>query len=175
MNGLNILIIDTETTGLYPEKGAICIEIAALLYSVKFKKVLQTFSTFLPCETNDVEHINNIKAEWTRETMAKEMPLRYLNEMAHYADFIVAHSAEFDKKFLATIPALKDKHLFQTKWICTKEHFQWPVALTRKRLRDVCYAMKVPYVDAHRALTDCTFLADCFSKIEDLEERIRKS
>lgn len=171
---INVLIVDTETTGLYPEKGALCIEVAALLYSVAHKKVLQTFATFLPCETNDVEHVNHIKAEWTRSTMATEMPFRYLNEMAHYSDFIVAHNADFDKKFLATIPPLKDKQLFQKKWICTKANFPWPAPLPRRRLMDVCEAMKVPYVDAHRALTDCTFLADCFSKVEDLEARFSK-
>lgn len=171
---MNVLIVDTETTGLFPEKGAVCIEVGALLYSVTHKKVLQTFSTFLPCETNEVEHVNHIKAEWTRSLMAKEMPFRFLNEMGHYANFIVAHNAEFDKKFLLTIPALQGKQLFNTRWVCTKDHFPWPINLPRKRLQDVCEALKVPYVDAHRALTDCQFLADCFSKVADLEERFKK-
>lgn len=171
---MNLVIVDTETTGLFPEKGALCIEVGALLYNVEHKKVTQTFSTFLPCERNEVEHVNNIKAEWTRCVMAKEMPFRFLNEMASCADFVVAHNAEFDKKFLLTIPALAGKHLFNTKWVCTKEGFPWPVNLTRRRLQDVCVAMKVPYVDAHRALTDCQFLADCFSKVDDLEDRFSK-
>ena len=151
---INLLIIDTETTGLYPEKGALCIEVGALLYNVTHKKVLQTFSTFLPCDSNPVENINNIKAVWTRCEMAKEMPFRFLNEMASYSHFIVAHNADFDRKFLATIPALMGKHLFNTRWLCTRDGFPWPVSLPRKRLQDVCEAMKVPYVDAHRALTD---------------------
>ena len=32
----NVLIVDTETTGLHPDKGAKIIEIAALLYNIKY-------------------------------------------------------------------------------------------------------------------------------------------
>lgn len=170
---MNLLIVDTETTGLYPEKGDLCIEVGALLYNVEHKKVIQTMSTFLPCKENKVEHINHIKAEWTDCKQGLVIPFRWLNEMASTASFIVAHNADFDKKFLKTIAPINDI-FWKSRWICTQRDFPWPVPLARKRLMDICEAMKVPYVDAHRSLPDCQFLADCFSKVDDLEARLSK-
>jgi len=167
----NVLIIDTETTGLDPSKGAVCIEIGAMLYSIKQKVILQNFSTFLPCTDNPVEDINNIKAEWTQQKMPTGAGLIFLKYMANEADAFVAHNAAFDKRFLQD-----NKELYEIvcnkKWICTKNDFKWPISLFRNRLQDICVAMGVPYVDAHRALIDCHFIASCFSKVEDLEQRL---
>jgi DNA polymerase-3 subunit epsilon len=166
----NILIIDTETSGLEPQKGAKLIEIGALLYNVKHKQILQTLSTFLPCDENPVQHINHIDAEWTRCNMGTLAAVHFLYEMADHASFLVAHNAHFDEKFLNTYPL--DSKFRERKWICTKRDFEWPVQLFRNRLEDICSAMGVNYVNAHRALTDCTFLASCFGKISDLEQRL---
>jgi DNA polymerase-3 subunit epsilon len=167
----NVLIIDTETTGLHPDKGDKIIEIGAMLFNVEHRVVLQNFSTFLPCETNPVEHINNIKAEWTKCSPNTHSALSFLKDMAKNAQAFVAHNAEFDKKFLQTVKEL-DGEFWSKRWICTKADFKWPVALFRNRLQDVCFAMGVPYADAHRALIDCHFLALCFSKVDDLEHRL---
>lgn len=169
---MNILILDTETTGLEPSKGARLIEIGALLYSVTHQVTLQTFSTFLPTAVNEAEHINHIKPEWTRSGYDIVPAFDMLEGMANMADFIVAHNAAFDKKFMQ-LAEMSDS-FYAKRWICTKENFTWPVRLPRMRLEDICHAMGVSYVGAHRALTDVQFLADCFSKIEDLERRFEK-
>lgn len=166
----NVLIIDTETTGLHPEKGAQLIEIGAILYNVKHREILQNFSTLLPCSENPVEHINNIKASWTMCRMDKGLS-SILNVMVDSSNAIVAHNAEFDKKFLRLCTSLTAEFWSNT-WICTQKQFKWPANLYRHRLEDVCNAMGVPYVNAHRALSDCTFIAKCFSKVENLEERL---
>ena len=91
--------------------------------------------------------------------------------MAREADAYVAHNASFDKTFFAT--AIGSEDIFWIKpWICTKNDFVWPVPLQRNRLQDVCAAMGVPYVEAHRALTDCQFIVDCFNRVPDLQLRI---
>ncbi|MBX4189674.1 3'-5' exonuclease [Candidatus Parcubacteria bacterium] len=167
----NVLIIDTETNGLDPNKGAKVIEVGAMLYSVEHKVVLQNISTFLPCDINPVEDINNIKAEWTQERVPVEASIQMLKWMGKSADAYVAHNAEFDKRFLRTINGL-DGEFWSKKWICTKRDFKWPVQLFRQRLQDVCAAMGVTYADAHRALIDCHFIAMCFSKVDDLEQRL---
>lgn len=193
----NILIVDTETTGLNPNKGHKVIEVAAVLYNVKHKSVLQCFSTLLPCETNPVEQINNIKADATRCTYpfvgkkasSEEIEDAWNNpetcstliyeekislnailiEMSQACQAYVAHNAEFDKKFMATLPC--GNHFINKRWICTQNQFRWPVQLSRRRLQDVCDRMGVSYTGAHRALVDCLLLAQCFSKIEDLQHR----
>lgn len=169
----NILIIDTETTGLHPDKGAKLIEIGALLYNIKHKKVLQTFSTFLPCDENPVQDINNIDPAWTQIMTPIVPALDFLDKMAFNADYLVAHNAQFDKKFIEHAYPLGD--ILHSTWVCTKNDFKWPVTLYRNRLSDICEAMGVPYVNAHRALNDCAFIASCFDKIHDLEQRFESA
>lgn len=196
----NILIVDTETTGLMPDKGDKVIEIAAVLFNLKHRTVLQSFATLYPCETNPVERINHIKAEATqckypfvRNPYKEELlddvwknpqeasTLIYqevilvdtiMIEMLHAAQACVAHNAEFDKKFVKTLAY--GNAFLNKRWICTKAHFTWPIPLNRFRLEDICNAMKVPYDNPHRALTDCLLLAQCFEKIEDLESRFNR-
>lgn len=170
----NVLILDTETTGLDPNKGAKLIEIGALLYNVKEKVVIQTLAFFLPCDENPVQDINNIKVEWTNCNTNTSSAFAFLRDMAKNCYAVIAHNAEFDKKFLRTRVELNDE-FWSKKWICTKKDFTWPVQLFRNRLQDVCAAMEVDYVDAHRALTDCDFIAKCFSKVADLEFRLRNA
>ncbi len=168
-----ILIIDTETTGLHPDKDAELIEIGAVLYNIQHRAVLQSFSTLLPCDENPVENINGINAEVTRLNYAQGITYPTLAAMLYHADAIVAHNAQFDKKFLDTTSLMRD---FNSKpWICTKDDFTWHVALFRKRLQDICLALQVPYIEAHRALNDCMLLAQCFNKVPDLVDRMNRT
>lgn len=166
---MNILILDTETTGLEPTKGAKLIEIGALLYNVKYHQIIQTFSTLLPCEENDAKKINHIEPEWTQCNQNTTSAIYFLYGMAKDSSFIVAHNAQFDKKFLHS--CTNSVEFWDKRWICTKNDFKWPVRLTRFRLEDICIAMKVPYINAHRALADCSLIAQCFDNIPDLEQR----
>lgn len=169
---MNILIIDCETTGLN-EKSDKCIEVAGLLYNVEHKKMLQCVSTFLPCIVNPVEHINNIKAEWTQCRMGIHSPIIFLRDMAKNADCIMAHNAEFDYKFLKQAEGL-DEEFWKKSWVCTKKDLKWPSNPTRLRLQDICESVGIPYSNPHRALSDCSLLSKCLSKVDDLKERIEK-
>lgn len=170
----NVLILDTETTGLSPHSphNNKLIEIGALLYNIEYRVVTQTLSGFLPCEINDVEHINHIKAEWTR-LCNPDWVLDALCDMASGADAIVAHNVPFDKMFMETGIA-KPHYFWSLPWICTKTDFKWPVPLARNRLQDICEAMGVPYVKAHRSLADCQFIVECFNRVEDLQLRLER-
>ncbi len=179
--------------------GSQLIEIAAVLYNLEHKSILQSFASLLPCDTNPVERINNIKAEATRcaypfsgafATTNKEQieaawnnpeecsTLVYIEtislnailiEMSKAAQVCVAHNAVFDKKFIATLPC--GDALLSKRWICTRNDFRWPVHLTSRKLESICEAMNVPYLNAHRALADCLLLAQCFERVEDLVQR----
>ena len=167
----NILIVDTETTGLNPEKGDKVIELAVVLYNVEHKTILQNFSTLFPCSDNPVEHINGIKADATTKAIPLDFVTGQVRVMCENAQALVAHNAIFDRKFLKTLSIWPD--VLNLPWICTRHDFAWPVNLYRTRLQDVCLALQVPYVDAHRALTDCRLIAECFSKVGDLLPRLQ--
>lgn len=167
----NVLIVDVETTGLHPSRGSVMIELGALLYNVHHRTVIQTLASFFPSKTNEARHINLIDPEWTTAKMDSELFLDTFVNMALSASAIVAHNAQFDREFLrANIVPQHD--FWRIPWVCTKKDFKWPVRLSRQRLQDVCVAMGVPYVDAHRSLTDCQFIADCFTQVVDLHLRL---
>ena len=165
----NILIIDTETTGLSPDKNKM-IEIAVILFNLQTKSVLQSFSTLLPCDVNEAYDINRLEAEATRLPMVDRclyMPI--LLEMVEVSDVMVAHNAKFDIGFIKrAMPNLLVRPV-----ICTKQDFKWPMLLYRMRLEDICNASGVPYINAHRAMADCNLLVECFKKVPDLENRFK--
>lgn len=167
----NILIIDTETTGLEPSKGAKLIEVGAVLYNIKHKAILQQFSSLYPCDQNPVEDINGISPAITQIINGNSSWCTLMLEgMASSCDAIVAHNAKFDKKFIMSCLPLPP--LFMKPWICTKDHFKWSKQLFRNRLQDICEAYKIPYENAHRALADCLLLASCFTEVGDLQQRM---
>lgn len=168
----NIIILDVETTGLDPSKGAKLIEVGALLYNLRHRKVIQTVATLFSCDENKAIEINQIDPLLTQCSMGNHFPLIMLNDMAKHAIAIVAHNAEFDKKFMKLCLTL-NHDFWDRPWLCTKKDFKWPVQLFRNRLQDVCEAMGIAYVNTHRSLNDCQFIADCFSLIDDLDSRFK--
>lgn len=158
-----ILIVDVETTGLEPDSGKL-IEVGAALFDVPSRSVLSQVSTLLPVRENPVEHINRISAE-----TAQAMPDVVLKQakdlvraLASHAEAYVAHNAAFDSKWL---PGLSDK-----PWICTMEDVRWPRA-SKGHPSVVSLALDygVPVWAAHRALTDCTYLAQVMEREPELE------
>lgn len=163
-----ILILDTETTGLDPADGAVVVELAGILFDVELRDVVAQCSVLLPSATNDAEHVNRIKPELTRSA-PKLMPpmLKAFYAMAHQADYAVAHNAEFDRKWFGdggTLPAL------ELRWICTMDDVNWPRNTKRGRPSVVSLALDygVPVWSAHRALTDCVYLAEVMRRERDL-------
>jgi len=163
----NILILDTETTGLDSENDD-CLEVGSILFNVKSRSVLAQQSFLLPVESNNAEQINNIPAEITRLPQPLFEAIRYFDSLVQVSDVIVAHNAEFDKKWFG----LNKLPQIQKQWICSMDDIVWPVdrnLKTRPSVRDLALAYGVPVWNAHRALTDCIYLAEVFSRCSDLE------
>jgi DNA polymerase III subunit epsilon len=70
---MNLLIVDTETTGLTPA-DARCIEVGGILFSTEERAVLGQCSFLLPTDENPVAHINGIRAELTKCSQAAQQP-----------------------------------------------------------------------------------------------------
>ena len=103
---MKIAVIDTETTGLDPEKGSI-VELAIVS--------LPSFTNF--SSLVKPEHPIELQAmaahHLTEDMVADADPFEKViaDSMIEEADFIAAHNAEFDSGFL---PPVKEK-----PWICT--------------------------------------------------------
>lgn len=171
----HVLIIDTETTGLHPEEGARVIEIGAILFDVKQREVVSQISFLLPTLTNEAEHVNRIKPELTMSVpdISGELAKSFWC-MVDHADYAVAHNAAFDSKWFGEGGCLSKMPL---QWICTMEDVRWPGNTKRGRPSVTSLALDygVPVWSAHRALTDCVYLAEVMRREADLEQLLMRA
>ena len=163
----NILILDTETTGLSPA-DSVCIEVGAILFNVPQKAVVTQLSFVLPCLLNSAEHINHIPASVTTLGPGPEAGLSLFMQLVDASDAIIAHNKDFDQQWFGqgNLPAI-DK-----PWICTMSDVSWPKHLnikSRPSVIGLALAHGVPVWAAHRALTDCIYLAQVFERCDDLQ------
>lgn len=166
-----ILILDTETTGLDPKKGACAIEVGAVLFSVEYRQPLQCLSFLLPTDRNEAEHVNRIPAGLTKEPQPLSAALELFGRMVTSADLAMAHNAPFDRKWfdLDPLPALG------LPWVCSMTEIPWG-PMPGRSLKDLALAHGLAVTpDHHRALPDALLLAGVLAKRSDLPELLKKA
>nr|WP_225323150.1 3'-5' exonuclease [Synechococcus sp. RSCCF101] len=167
-----LLIIDTETTHLDPDEGR-CIELGAILFHLPARAVLAQLSTLLPCPENPAEPVNGIPAAVSRLPMPWREGLQAFAALLDSAQLVVAHNAAFDRRWFGRPPLPAVPH----RWLCTMEDISWPGTLglkPRPSVRDLALAHGIPVWAAHRALTDCTYLAQVFERCDNLDQLVRE-
>ena len=167
-----LLIIDTETTGLDPQLDH-CLEVGVILFDVPSRQVLAQHSFLLPVEANAAEAINRIPAAATNLPQPWRPALSYLQSLLDAADGLGAHNAAFDRQWFGRghLPAT-DK-----PWLCSMEEMRWPaerLLRSRPSVRDLALAYEIPVWAAHRALTDCIYLAEVFRRCDELEQLVER-
>lgn len=168
-----LLILDTETTGLDPGRHQ-CIEVGGILFDVSSRSVLAQLSFLLPCERNPAEAVNGIEAAVTRLDQPVEASLSLFEQLVASADAVVAHNAAFDRQWFGSggLPPI------ERPWICSMEDIRWPEDRRLRptpSVRDLALAYGVPVWAAHRALTDCIYLAQVFERCPDLEGLLQQA
>ncbi len=169
-----LLILDVETTGLEPTQAELC-EIGAVLFSVPQRSVLQQLSFLLPVATNDAQAINGIEPGLTLQPAPTEEAAVLLLAMLRQADALVAHNAVFDRQWLDgwLITRGHDNTVAMGKpWICTCEGITWEDVRPNPSLQALALAHGVPIWAAHRALTDCIYLAAILERAAALEQNL---
>ena len=167
-----LLIIDTETTGLDPQLDH-CLEVGVILFDVPSRQVLAQHSFLLPVEANAAEAINRIPAAATNLPQPWRPALSYLQSLLDAADVLVAHNAAFDRQWFGRghLPASNKP------WLCSMEEMRWPaerLLRSRPSVRDLALAYEIPVWAAHRALTDCIYLAEVFRRCDELEQLVER-
>ena len=166
-----LLILDTETTGLDPQANS-CLEVGVVLFDLPSRQVLAQQSFLLPVAENPAEPINRIPAAATNRPQPWQAALVYFEALLEAADVVVAHNAAFDRQWFGRglLPAITKP------WLCSMEEMRWPPERqlrARPSVRDLALAYEIPVWAAHRALTDCIYLAEVFRRCEDLEDQVR--
>ena len=162
-----LLILDTETTGLDPQRDR-CIEVGAVLFDVPRRSVLSQLSLLLPCEQNPAQAVNGIDPTLTQQPQPWQQGLQWFESLLAVADVVVAHNAAFDRQWFGTAPL----PVIEKPWLCSMEDIRWPAdrhLRSNPSVRDLALAYSVPVWAAHRALTDCIYLAQVFERCSDLE------
>jgi DNA polymerase-3 subunit epsilon len=171
---MNVLILDTETTGVDPAKDKV-VEVAAILYSIEHATVLSAFSSLLSGEANAAEKINRIPAEALKVADTFSNPWTAVTEMAVYARAVVAHNAPFDYSFVP-------EHLRRVApWICSMDDIEWPCRndVGSRSLVAIALEHDLGIAYAHRAMADCDLIARLFTRAhelgEDLAELVKRA
>ncbi|MFM7635754.1 MAG: 3'-5' exonuclease [Cyanobacteriota bacterium] len=162
-----LLILDTETTGLDPASGQ-CLEVGAVLFHVPSRAVLAQLSFLLPVDRNPARPVNGIDPAVTQLSQPWRQSLELLLALVERSDALLAHNAAFDRQWFGVglLPALR------RPWICSMEDIRWPAdrqLRTPPSVRDLALSYGVPVWAAHRALTDCIYLAQVLERCPDLE------
>lgn len=172
----NICVLDTETTGLDASKGKV-LEVAAVLYNIPSRSILSQASMLCYAEENPAYEVNRIELDALKSIEAglQVSGLGMIREMLVHCDAIIAHNAEFDKRWLETLIDFQQLSM-NKKWICTRNDVVWPI---RKgiplNLIHICADLGVPIINTHRALSDCLLLLNAIECMEDIETFLDKS
>lgn len=174
-HGMEILVVDTETTGLDP-KNDYLIEIAAILWSVNHKSVLTQVSTIISYDqeiVNPAEPINKISPALLKQNFPYQSALELINNMSYRAKYICAHNADFDTEFCKKVIGLK---IPLSDWIDTQD-IRYPKSkyCQGTSLNNLAIAHEIPIVEAHRALDDCRTLTKLLSLVPNLEEELKRA
>ena len=166
-----LLILDTETTGLDPAHD-VCIEVGAVLFDVPHRAVLSQISFLLPCDHNAAMAVNGIDPCVSRLPQPWAMALQCFEAMLASCEVVLAHHAAFDRQWFGRghLPAITKP------WLCSMEDLRWPAdrhLRPNPSVRDLALAYGVPVWAAHRALTDCIYLAQVFERCPELEDLLR--
>lgn len=168
----NILIVDTETTGL--DSDAQVCELAATLYQIANANsesgAIASASTLLPFGgQNNAEPINHIteKLALNSQAISPKM-IDMICYLANQADYAVAFGADFDKPYWQTIIA-------SLPWVCAQTDFDWGYPNNRFSLHALALWLGIGVSTIHRAGDDVRLLVECFNRIDDLEGRFTRA
>ncbi len=143
-------------------------EVGAVLFRVPERAVLAQVSFLLPVRSNPAEAINGIPAAVSRLPQPWQACLSCFEALLEAADAVLAHHAAFDRQWFGQGP-LPSIH---KPWICSMDDIRWPAERQLRAnpsVRDLALAYGVPVWAAHRALTDCIYLAQVLERCHDLE------
>jgi len=151
----NGLIVDVETTGLDPLKDEI-LELGALLFSYNRKTRLsigikETYvglrEPTIPIPASS-SRVHGLKI---KDVQGKSLDDEKILQLFNNADFLIAHNASFDRKFIQKMyPEVGKKN-----WYCSMNGIKWKnYGHSSKGLQNLLVDHKIKVENSHRGLDD---------------------
>lgn len=174
-----IAVLDTETSGFSPAKNS-TIEIAISLFDTSLMTEIAFFSSLLPLqegeESNGAEKVNNIRSDVLKArsvSVIAERQIVYLHQVLSKCDFIIAHNAPFDKRFVEALFEKNGLYPVSVPWVCSFKELIFP-KLSNAKLGLLAEAHGIETKDAHRAGGDVRVLTQLLVLLgrESLEEQL---
>jgi len=157
----HVLIIDTETTGLSPKQGSQLVEVACMLYDLKYASPVASFASLTRVQSNGAEHVNRVKPELLVDAPPIQEVWPIVRGLAKKADVFCAHRAEFDVQFMP------EDMRTAAPWVCTKVDIDWPEEKLGEDLVHLALAYGIGVVTAHRAMADVDMLSRIFTRVAE--------
>lgn len=147
--------IDIETTGLAPRTDAV-VEVAVALFtydrsSAEILGIHEIYSSLEQPRVPISSAASAVSSISNELCVGKSIDWESVRRMIRHADLLVAHNAEFERRFLSPIPGLIDGKLL----LCTQHIPKWAGTGVKpsRRLEDLSARYGVPHL-AHRAFGD---------------------
>lgn len=173
---MNIMIVDTETTGLSHDDDHL-VEVAAAVWSTEHRTLLDAWSWLVRPYQATEEGLKKSVEVHGIPAGAVQMyghSQHYVGEELDTAierldvKYILAHNADFDRPWIEAITTDRT-----TRWLCTATDFRWPKGGTKRRpLAVLALDHGVGVTRAHRALDDVLTLCaviEAAARMEPLE------
>lgn len=170
----NVLIIDTETSGLDPQKD-VAIEVAAVVYNLPNRCVLESFATLIEHDSNGAESTNHIPATALHNARRSSYAWGSVDKLAagYVADAVLAHNGDFDRQFVPTTVGV-ERALLAIPWVDTMT-LDWPKqSKPGNSLISLAIEHGLGVVDPHRALSDCMLIARLLTRCAELGHDLEK-
>lgn len=166
---MNLLVIDTETTGLLEDPDARVIEIAAAVYSTFHRTTLWAGGGLVPSGGPVPESSTEIHGI-TRGMLDEACSFEIASEYACRA--YVAHNAAFDREMMVRGGHLGKRDL---PWVCSVDDLVFPRGGHSRALSHLAVDHDLKIGNLHRALDDVLLLCQLLRLVPDLEEQVERA
>lgn len=173
-----LVVLDTETTGLFPGLGHRVVEIGAIRLE-KWREVGQVSTLLQPGRKMDAK-ASSVNGISDSDLLGQPTFSEVADELLALLDgaVLVAHNAEFDAGFLGqelVIHGLKTAGVSSTldnPWLCTLQLARRHFHFGRNNLSHIARHLGVRMGQAHRALSDVYMTAEILKRmVRTLDQR----
>jgi DNA polymerase-3 subunit epsilon len=172
-------VLDCETNGLNLADSSV-IEFAIALYDTQTKSVVAELSSLVPMregvKVNKAEKINNISSISLNSATTKKISkysIDLLVSLIEACDYLVAHNADFDHRFIDDLLESRGKDKTAKTWVCSYKQLVFPLQTKQGKLSKVAEEHGLPVQDLHRAGGDIRLLVELLKLSDDIEEQIK--